>query len=169
MRVAGLILSLLFLPGFLSAATVTSITETDGISFGSIDPGAVSGTIKSNGTITGTLKSFSSTQNASFLVSGENNTNTTFRVFLIGASTTLANGGNNMAAEFSLDQSSSVTTQDYDFASGAGAKTLSINVYGTLTATNGQVQGNYSGSYTALACACDENGCPSSTGDPRCS
>ncbi len=158
----------LFLVSLTSqAGTISSVSQTQGIDFGTFDP-RDGGTIKSGGTISGDINSLGGFQDATFTVNGNAVIGLSFRVFLVNHATTISNGSQTMAVQFSLDPNSIVTSADYLFPLQLLSQTKTVEVYGTLTAISNQAAGSYSGSYTFFACDCTLTGCPSSHTDSKC-
>ncbi len=151
-------------------ATISSLSQSTAMNFGSID--ALSGGSINNCVASGPkILSGSGCTASSFSIVGSDSAganSTTFKVFITNADPNLTSSGNSAAVTFSLSSSSSVDSQTYDFTPGSGSKTFPITIYGNLTISNGQAQGNYSGNYTVTACSCDNDGCPSSASDLKC-
>jgi len=165
---AGLAL-LLSLPSIGVAAVVSSVSQTQGLDFGTFDPNnngsGTGGTIATNAcAVTGSVKSITTCTNASFLVSGTNNSSGSnrnqIRVRILNPSTTLKSGSNSMTISFSFSSSSAVTSMNYNLSGvSGGAGTVSVPVYSTITVSGTQQSGVYnqnstggSGLFTFVAC-----------------
>lgn len=169
----GYVFTLLFClisNNFAKSANVTAISESVSLEFGSI--AAVSGGDIDNCVASGPTI-ISGCTSAKFSIEGADSSGSNhnaIKVFITNAASSLSSTSDSADVEFSLSNSSILTSKIYYLPAGTGTKSIEIDLYGNLSLDNSSLQesDNYSGSYTVLACACDDSGCPTSSSDPLC-
>lgn len=147
------------------SATVTSITQNTAMGHGLVSQGDSGGTISSNTgctIVTGTVKTIGTNAsfpcaNASFIVSGTNNSTGTNRnrvTIVVPNNFTINTTGGSAVVTLSLSAANTTTKTLNVNLSGAagGAGTVTVPVYGILTLTGTQTTGDYNGSYSIMAC-----------------
>ena len=156
---------LFFTPNLVFAAVINSISQTVAMGFGLNTPGNSGGTIKTSiacVNASGTAKKVGTNAtfpcaNASFVINGKNNSSGSSRNrvrVIIPASMTVTSGTNSMNVSLTLSNSfSGIVDRNFDLSGvSGGSGSVTVPIYGTITLSSAQAEGDYSGTFTFKAC-----------------